>query len=292
MELLTSNARFVFELLQNAEDSHFTTAKRQGEHPSIAFRVYHDRIVIDCNEDGFTYEDVKDLCNVAESSKSGEQRYIGERSIRFKSVFMASSRVCIQSGDCSFYLKSHNGDLGLGKISPIWQPNSLLPQPLTRMTLFLHDTGDQRETIREQFRDLRGNILFFMRNLREIGISFFGEKDEMLTSTVLCAKETAPNRLTLERVTRDGQLKITTEFYHVTRHVASNNLANNEIPSSLGLEETIETHSEVVLGFPLTADSVPIVEPEDISASPPVRHTVLPVRGPKLKQKGYYENQN
>ncbi|KAF3764390.1 hypothetical protein M406DRAFT_330736 [Cryphonectria parasitica EP155] len=160
--LYTSNARFVFELLQNAEDNHYTNARAQGHQPYVAFEVHEDRVIIECNEDGFNRDNLEAICNVGHSSKTGAQGYIGENGIGFKSIFMAAYEVHIQSGPYSFYFRHHSGDSGLGMITPVWEePMEQLSQHMTRMTLLLHATGDpaalasQRQTMREQFNDLQ-----------------------------------------------------------------------------------------------------------------------------------------
>jgi HSP90 family molecular chaperone len=115
--LYTSQARFVFELLQNADDNQYT----RGQDPYVIFRVYPDRIVIECNEDGFTRQNLTAICDIGKSSKTGSQGYIGEKGIGFKSVFMAAWRVHIQSRDFSFDFIHRKGDSGMGMITPIWQ---------------------------------------------------------------------------------------------------------------------------------------------------------------------------
>ena len=111
--LYTSQARFVFELLQNADDNQYT----MGQDPYVVFRVYPDRIVIDCNEDGFTRQNLTAICDIGKSSKTGSQGYIGEKGIGFKSVFMAAWRVHIQSRSFSFDFVHRKGDSGMGMIT-------------------------------------------------------------------------------------------------------------------------------------------------------------------------------
>ena len=94
--LCNSSARFVFELLQNADDNYYSNAKSRTIAPSIPFHVYPRRIVVDCNEDGFTQENIVAICNVGKSSKTGAQGYIGEKGTGFKSVFMVAWKVHIQ----------------------------------------------------------------------------------------------------------------------------------------------------------------------------------------------------
>ncbi|KAM5382550.1 hypothetical protein ACJZ2D_002554 [Fusarium nematophilum] len=274
--LYTSNAQFVFELLQNAEDNHYTRARLQGQVPYVAFKMYADRIVIECNEDGFAEDNIRAICAVGQSSKTGAQGYVGEKGIGFKSVFMAAWKVHIQSGDYSFYFQHRRDDSGIGMIRPIWQdPTEDLPPNLTRMTLLLHEDGDpeylstQRETIRRQLRDLKGDILLFMRNLQEIRVSFFDEVHGSETTTIFSAAETGPNRVTVtKRVTGDwAKTKSTASVYHVTKYRAWN-LAKNENRTYSKVEEETKAYStaDVVLAFPLTPDSVPIMQPQNVFA--------------------------
>ncbi|KAJ4385381.1 hypothetical protein N0V93_009808 [Gnomoniopsis smithogilvyi] len=137
--LYTSKACFVFELLQNADDNNYTKARAEGDLPYVSFSIYPHQIVLECNEDGFTAENLAAICAVGKSSKKGVQGYIGEKGIGFKST----------------------GQSGMGMISPIWEDaNEELPSPMTKIILYLHETGDEtilakaRETIQEQFEEL------------------------------------------------------------------------------------------------------------------------------------------
>ncbi|KAL8306751.1 hypothetical protein RB593_005594 [Gaeumannomyces tritici] len=94
-DIYSSDARFVFELLQNADDSRFQRARVRGDLPSIAFHVHPGRIVVECNEDGFTKRDLSAICTVGQSTKSGSHGYIGAKGIGFKSVFSAAWKVYI-----------------------------------------------------------------------------------------------------------------------------------------------------------------------------------------------------
>jgi hypothetical protein len=107
---------------QNADDNRFTHANTQGESPFISFEVYPDRIVVECNEDGFTARDLSAICTVGESTKSASHGYIGAKGIGFKSVFIAAWKVHIQSGHFSFFFQHKKGDLGLGMVLPVCYP--------------------------------------------------------------------------------------------------------------------------------------------------------------------------
>ncbi|KIW90952.1 uncharacterized protein Z519_08735 [Cladophialophora bantiana CBS 173.52] len=65
-KLYMSNARFVFELLQNADDNKYT---KTHDMPFISFHIYPWKIVVECNEDGFTPENLKAICSVGRALK-------------------------------------------------------------------------------------------------------------------------------------------------------------------------------------------------------------------------------
>ncbi|KAK2483573.1 hypothetical protein H9L39_05365 [Fusarium oxysporum f. sp. albedinis] len=109
-----SGDRFVFEPLQNAEDNSFRKADGKNDPPFISFQIHPKHIVVECNEDGFTSLDLKAICSVGESTKTAKHGYVGAKGIGFKSVFIAASRVHIQSGNFSFEFRHNRNDPGLG----------------------------------------------------------------------------------------------------------------------------------------------------------------------------------
>ncbi|KAM7185751.1 hypothetical protein V8F20_011688 [Naviculisporaceae sp. PSN 640] len=273
-----SDARFVFELLQNADDNRFERAKTcpGGALPSISFQVHPNRTIVECNEDGFTVNDLLAICSVGESTKSGSHGYIGAKGIGFKSVFIAAWKVYIQSGNFSYYFKHRKGDSGLGMVLPIWvDTDEELPTPLTRMTLYLHEEGDPtelehlRNTIFQQLNDLHETCLLFLRNLKQIQVSFHSEDGEQETSKVFRVGETDVHRFFLETTStnRDGEVTLEKKQYHVTRHTASNLPPSNNRETS----ETESATAEVVLAFPLTEEFIPLIEKQQVFAFLPVR---------------------
>ena len=169
--LYKSNARFLFELIQNAEDNSYSRAKAAGAEPYIKFTIRPNRITIDTNEDGFTTDNVRAICKIGESTKlrtAGSQYYIGEKGIGFKSVFMVASKVHIQSPPWSFSFKHKEGESGMGMVTPEWEPyDALLEEPLTRITLTLIDSVDLGDLL-SQFDDLPSTVLLFLNKLGKI----------------------------------------------------------------------------------------------------------------------------
>ncbi|RKL02273.1 hypothetical protein BFJ71_g4724 [Fusarium oxysporum] len=191
-----SGARFVFELLQNAEDNSFRKADGKNDPPFISFQFHPKHIVVECNEDGFTSLDLKAICSVGESTKTAKHGYVGAKGIGFKSVFIAASRVHIQSGNFSFEFRHNRNDPGLGMVRPIWvRPTETFPSPLTRTTVYLHDQGDEDETehlktvIAMQFDDLQETCLLFLRKLSKISVAFYDEEGNLQRSKQFTKKK-------------------------------------------------------------------------------------------------------
>ncbi|KAI1342846.1 hypothetical protein F5Y15DRAFT_412522 [Xylariaceae sp. FL0016] len=278
--LYTSKARFVFELLQNADDNAYTKAKASSSVPCVSFRIYPRRIVFECNEDGFTNENLLAICSVGKSSKTGAQGYIGEKGIGFKSVFMVASKVHIHSGDFSFSFRHKNGESGMGMISPIWEETGEdLSRPLTRFTLDLHDTGDAdilrktHESIQTQFEKLQDTILLFLKNIRRIHVAFHNDLQEETSSTTYSVEYPQTNHAILRRKRlSDGKTQEDAKRFHVTTHEASN-LAKNENRTYSKVEEATRAYSrsQITLAFPLSDNFTPIIEPQYLFAFLPVR---------------------
>ncbi|RFN46156.1 hypothetical protein FIE12Z_9574 [Fusarium flagelliforme] len=270
--LYTSNARFVFELLQNADDNNYSTAISQGQDPCVSFKVFPSKVTIECNENGFTPENLKAICAIGKSSKVGAAGYIGEKGIGFKSVFMAAWKVHIQSNDFSFSFTHRKGDSGLGMVTPVWEKTEEpIGESLTRITLLLHTSEDpeederRRETIRLQFQDLQHTILLFLRKLRKVQISFFDAGDVETSTTTYSLHGSNP--ATIRKETSEG---VEERQYHVTKHVAENiPRSENRTYSEEG--ERADSSTEVVLAFPLTDEGTPIIENQDVFAFLPMR---------------------
>ncbi|KAF4212811.1 hypothetical protein CNMCM5878_000675 [Aspergillus fumigatiaffinis] len=283
--LYNSTARFVFELLQNADDNSYNVAKSTSTDPFVSFCVYNRRIVVECNEDGFTHENLVAICNVGKSSKTGAQGYIGEKGIGFKSVFMVAWKVHIQSRDLSFSFCHNMGDSGMGMISPVWEESEeVLPHPLTRITLFLHEDGPaedlarQRETTLQQFRELKAAFLLFMKNLRRIEVKICDSLDKEISQTTFSMRCEDEGRVALKQeIVQDGELQECTQYYHTTKLTASN-IPRSENRQYTDVELSTKAYSEtsIVLAFPLTHDSVPIIEKHEVFAFLPIRNMGLP----------------
>lgn len=284
-----SDARFVFELLQNADDNRYTRARARGMDPAVSFQVHQDHIIVESNEDGFTEEDLTAICSVGKSTKSASYGYIGAKGIGFKSVFIAAWKVYIQSGDFSFFFKHAKGDLGLGMVQPIWMdPAEELEGPLTRMVLYLHEAGDAQEiehlrkTVFKQLSDLQQTCLLFLRNIRRISITFYSATGDVATSKEYGVSVEGGHRFAVIADSRNGPSTESHErqLYHVTRHTTSD-LPNSDNRVVNGSKHG-STASEVVLAFPLTTELRPSVSRQELFAFLPIRESDFKVSSTTL----------
>ncbi|KAK3315550.1 hypothetical protein B0H66DRAFT_628718 [Apodospora peruviana] len=256
--LYTKDVRFIFELLQNADDNQFSISRDEwGDDPELVFRVYPDRIVVLCNEDGFKETHLLAICNIGQSSRKEQKDILARRA----SVLNRFSR-------------------WPGKT--IFSPeDEEMPKAKTKMTFYLHEGGDmeareaQRKEIADQFRDLKPKMLLFLKQLRCVAVTFLdseGNEEEKVIRTI--EEGDGPHRAVLEEM-RTGKSRKKVEHkryhYHVTRERA-HGLARNENRNSSVEEERTQAYgsADVVLAFPVSAACVPITKPQDIFAFLPV----------------------
>ncbi|KAH6876838.1 hypothetical protein B0T10DRAFT_497374, partial [Thelonectria olida] len=141
-------------------------------------------------------------------------------------------------------------------------------QPIPRITLFLHEDDndhDLRSSIQEQFEALNEEILLFTRNLKKIDIKIYdGTGNLSLSTTYSTTSSFLRDRVTTEKMTRRN--------FHITRHVATKLPKNeNREYTDAELDSAAYARSEIVLAFPLSEDSVPILNPQWVFAFMPVR---------------------
>ncbi|KEY68188.1 hypothetical protein S7711_09101 [Stachybotrys chartarum IBT 7711] len=271
--LYTSNARFVFELLQNADDNQYSVAAARGQKPFVSFKLYPQKLVVECNEDGFTEANLRAICDIGNSSKNASQGYIGEKGIGFKSVFMAAWKVRIQSGHFSFCFVHRKGDSGMGMVQPVWEePDDNSPPEHTRFTLFFHDemTGGL-DAIKQQFREIQPAVLLFLRKLRRVDVTFYdGQGSVEWNANISMRDGTGANRTEIQSIVLGSAPK--TQIYHVTKYMATD-LEKSENRMLSPAEEATKSYSrsEIVLAFPITPDLVPIIEAQKVFAFLPLR---------------------
>ncbi len=271
--LYSKETRFLYELIQNADDNSYSAATADGEEPFVAFRISPDRIIVDSNEDGFSKDNIRAICSIGNSTKKHSAGYIGEKGIGFKSVFKIARKVHIQSGPFSFAF-SHtreDDDDGLGMITPYFEDPEELPIGVrTRMTLMLLDSTKFEERAAE-FRDVPDTFLMFLSRLQRLSIELY-QPDNPLTATEYSKRETKEDGLYttfLAKTTRKGKEESISEqkYYSMKSDL-------HDLPFDEGRKDKQGNSIDwatVILAFPVDEHDEPVLEQQYTYAFLPLR---------------------
>jgi hypothetical protein len=167
-----SEERYLYELIQNADDAFYAGATERGEMPSLTFTLTDEYLYIDTNEDGFKFKNVRAICGARESSKhaSGEGQSIGEKGIGFKAVYTIAENVHIQSGVWSFRF-NHVSDVPLSIFIPVpVEPSKLPDGVVTRIALRYYDGYTDR--IVKALREVSHDVVMFLHKLTRLKMQF------------------------------------------------------------------------------------------------------------------------
>ncbi|KAI9657880.1 MAG: hypothetical protein M1831_004116 [Alyxoria varia] len=268
-DIYTQDSRYLYELIQNADDASYQIAAEQHEIPSLTFTLDRKHLLVDSNEDGFTAANVTAVCSVSESSKklSSEDDSIGEKGIGFKSVFNIARNVRIQSGLWSFEF-DNKPEESLSMVIPIPVAHQELPRGVrTRIALQYYD-GKAQE-IAHALRALPDNTITFLRRVmrleivrRNIPASSSLPASRRLTKHYE-ANSPISQALTLESILQphaEPDSRSTQKHYLLFKKTYS------DLPQD---KKRRRTHAEVQLAFPVTPDGQdPLVtgEGEDVFA--------------------------
>jgi hypothetical protein len=263
-QLYTKPTHFLLELIQNADDNSFIS-----NTPSLSFNTNLPgttlQMRIDCNEAGFTKENVKAICSIGQSTKKAVDRqkgFIGEKGIGFKSVFKVADVVHISSGPFQFKLDRRKT---LGMIAPILElfPSTQINPGQTQILLLLKGKSEMAH-INNELSEVEPQLLIFLRKLSIITIctpirhvqfrtypakfdaGFNGETMSLKTSTF-----------------RDGKFCQTSmKKYIIVRYTVQQLPEDERRP---GVSE-----SEVVLAFPVLGNTNPMIEDQNVYAYLPI----------------------
>lgn len=271
--LYSKETRFLYELIQNAEDNSYSAATADGEKPFLAFKLYPDRIIIDSNEDGFSKSNIRAICSVGNSTKKHSAGYIGEKGIGFKSVFKIAQKVHIHSGPFSFAF-SHtreDDDDGLGMITPYYEDAEELPVGVhTRMELTLLDSAEFEE-LASEFRAVPDTFLMFLSHLQRLSIELY-PPDNTHTTTQYSKRETKENGLYttfLTKTSRNGMQESTSEQKYYTMKRDLHDLPFDEARKDK--EGKSIDRATVILAFPVDEHDEPVLEQQYTYAFLPLR---------------------
>lgn len=252
-DLYNKKTHFLLEFIQNADDNTYA----DDVIPSLNLQIEESLVVFECNESGFSADNVKAICDIGASTKTRENStrgFIGEKGIGFKSVFTVANEVHISSGPYSFHF---DRTAQLGMITPAW--GSDYPPKRGWTTFHLRLAPSENGTdLSAQLSGLRPTLLLFLRQLRVLNVTVPGAARRALQMR----RKDGPgdNVVSLERI-YDGELKV--ERYVLVRHLAQ---TPSQEPGREGVEQ-----SEIMLAFPVTETGEPVIEKQEVHAFLPLR---------------------
>lgn len=157
--LYSDVSHFIYELLQNAEDSEATF---------INFELKEDSLFITHNGKLFNYNDVDAITTIGFSTKKDDLNKIGKFGAGFKSVFAITNTPRIYSGDVSFEIKDYIVPENISKIE--------LEENLTAIELLFNsqkiNSERAHQVISDKLLKLESESLLFLKNIQKIQWSF------------------------------------------------------------------------------------------------------------------------
>jgi hypothetical protein len=170
-QLYSERTHFIFELIQNAEDAGAT---------ELTFEVFDDRLELRHDGRAFTEADVRGVCGVGKSGKSGDLTAIGKFGIGFKSVYAYTKSPRVYSGGEHFRIENY--------VRPF--PVQPAPEPVTG-TLFVfpfdHDTVPAAVAVREisaALSAIQPGILLFLENIERLRVRGAGVAESAIERSV------------------------------------------------------------------------------------------------------------
>lgn len=157
--LYSDVSHFIYELLQNAEDSEATF---------INFELKEDSFFITHNGKLFNYNDVDAITTIGFSTKKDDLNKIGKFGAGFKSVFAITNTPRIYSGDLSFEIQDYIVPRSISKIE--------LEENLTAIELLFNsqkiNSEKAHQIISDKLLKLESESLLFLKNIQKIQWSF------------------------------------------------------------------------------------------------------------------------
>ncbi|XVF29093.1 hypothetical protein REPUB_Repub15cG0090200 [Reevesia pubescens] len=234
-ELYSQDSHFLLELVQNADDNAYS----ENVEPTLTFILQESGIIVLNNEQGFSAQNIRALCDVGSSTKKGYSGYIGKKGIGFKSVFRVTNSPEIHSN--GFHVKFDISDGQIGFVLPTLVPpcnvdsfkmllngdTSQLDNKCWKTCIVLPfravtSKGNDMNNIVSLFSDLHPSLLLFLHRLQCIVF-----RNMLNNSFVIMRKEIVGN----------GIVKVSCGIDNMTWFVASQKLQADFISCDVQITE-------------------------------------------------------
>ncbi|KAG8157112.1 hypothetical protein KVR01_013102 [Diaporthe batatas] len=261
-QLYSKPTHFLLELIQNADDNVF----HRGVIPRLHLSLYQkDGKAIfrsDCNEIGFTFQQLDALTRIGGSTKKaadGYKGYIGEKGIGFKSVFKVADLVRVASGCYEFKFDARK-TIGMMLPRPSKFPEGDRLKNNTQFLLELKRKEDYTY-IKDDLRNIKPEIFLFLQNLEQLDITIDDKRKIYKHQSNACGSKLGGETAIISETT---DKRTETTKYLIERQTVE------DLPSD-PRRDTVAA-SEVVVAFPIKDQSTPIVESQQIFAFLPVQN--------------------
>ena len=174
-DIFTEYIRFLFELIQNADDAGAT---------NVVINVQSGHLVLAHNGEAFTTRDVEALCSIGDGTKRADQTKTGYKGIGFKSVFGKSNHVAVFSNGFQFKFSKEYRHPKFGEtpmpwqIIPEWTEREDYPQDVVALpegtdwnvitVVAMAATGQLKQDLMELIGN--GEVLLFLRSVKSIRV--------------------------------------------------------------------------------------------------------------------------
>jgi hypothetical protein len=185
-DLYTETERFIFELLQNADD----IPNEKGE-VEVKFNLLLENLLFLHNGKPFDNNDVESISSIGDSTKRKDAEKTGYKGIGFKSVFTDAETVLIRSGNFSFSFdkysplystlyENQNIEEIPWEIKPIWTEKYRYPKEVKNNNDFFEypvaidlEVGNEKiSSYRKQISQLfsEPRFILFLRHIKSIEV--------------------------------------------------------------------------------------------------------------------------
>uniref|UniRef100_A0A7N0SZS8 Protein NO VEIN C-terminal domain-containing protein n=1 Tax=Kalanchoe fedtschenkoi TaxID=63787 RepID=A0A7N0SZS8_KALFE len=240
-ELYSQDSHFLLELVQNADDNVYP----KNVEPTLVFLLQETGIVVLNNEHGFSAQNIRALCDIANSTKKvSGAGYIGKKGIGFKSVFRVTDAPEIHSNNFHVKFDIREGQIGfvcptvvppcdIGLLSKLacdgtdnkdsngWRTCIVLP--------FSSKLSGNAASITPMFSDLHPSLLLFLHRLRCIKL-----RNTLDNSLIVMKKEIIGNGII--KVSH-GVEEMT--WLVVSQQMQANALCGNSKPTEISIAFTL-----------------------------------------------------
>lgn len=245
------------EVIQNADDNKFA----ECETPTVSITIFPDHVKIECNEEGFSKENIKALCRTGRSSKTPGQGYTGEKGIGFKSVFKIANQAHIRSYPYYFQLDQRRE---LGMITPQWDKHFFDDHREDhKTTIILNricDPSTEFSTaLKKDVKAIDPVLILFLRRIERLHLTLFESSRDN--------KPAISKRFRRVNWTPDsGILSLKDEDSNTTSYMYKHRLTIDFYGTENRRPDSRET--DIVLAFPLTKKSgmyVPLIQNQNFA---------------------------